>query len=65
MLFKAKNLDINEYLLCFSVHTNGFIILVLVLKLLQKENGIVQHALPTWHDEKDGNKKLLLNMYIA
>ena len=43
---------------------NGFIILVLELKLLQKENGIAQHALPIWLDENDGNRvKLPLSDY--
>ena len=35
---------------------NGFIIHVLGSKLLQKENGIAQHALPIWLDERDENK---------
>ena len=35
---------------------NGFIIHVLGSKLLQRENGIVQHALPIWLDERDENK---------
>merc|ERR1712126_507678 len=45
------------------VHTNGFIILVLALKLLPKENGIVQHVQPTWHDERDGSKEHILKIY--